>query len=112
MLDLNTSERHQLSANGSLCSDADGNETLIGLTARESLFVLLYQKKIDDRRSAAHQRAYLQLRQRHATAHTAMAGSPYEQGLADVESALDAALANSFPASDPTAISISKKPSP
>lgn len=109
MLDLNTAERIQLSSNGSLCRDAEGQETLIGLTARESVFVLHYQKTFDDRRSSAHQHAYLQLRQRHATAYTAIQDSRDHWRLMDVETALDQALANSFPASDPTAISITKK---
>lgn len=112
MLDLNTEERIQLSANGSLCRDIQGNETLIGLTARESIFVLHYQKIFDDRRSSAQQHAYLQLRQRHATAYTSMTSCQDQQPLADVESALDMALTNSFPASDPTAISITKKAPP
>lgn len=112
MLDLNAEERIQLNANGSLCCDALGNETLIGLTARESGFVLLYQKIFDDRRSAAHQRAYLQLRQRHATAYSAILETRDQLRLMNVESALDLALADSFPASDPTAISITRKAAP
>ncbi|RZT09525.1 hypothetical protein SAMN05216319_2045 [Duganella sp. CF402] len=112
MLDLNTAERIQLKSNGSLCHDAEGNEALIGLTARESIFVLRYQKIFDDRRSSAHQHAYLQLRQRHAHACNAVQNLRDQQRLMDVESALDLALADSFPASDPTAISITKKAFP
>ena len=112
MLKLNAEERIQLNANGALCHDGLGNQTLIGLTARESAFVLLYQKIFDDRRSAAHQHAYLQLRQRHATAYGAIQDTRDQLGLMNVESALDQALADSFPASDPTAISITRKAAP
>lgn len=112
MLDLNAEERIQLNASGSLCADALGNETLIGLNARESVFVLLYQKIFDDRRSAAHQHAYLQLRQRHAAAYSAIQETRDQLQLMNVESALDLALADSFPASDPTAISITRKAVP
>ncbi|MYM34431.1 hypothetical protein GTP44_07905 [Duganella sp. FT50W] len=106
MLNLSQQERAQLSSHGALCSDADGNEILTGLTSRESIFVLRYQKIFDDRRSAAHQRSYLQLRQRHATACAAIRDATGEKLMANVELALDQALEYSFPASDPVAISI------
>ncbi|WP_432377565.1 hypothetical protein [Duganella sp. P38] len=108
MLDLNTEERTQLSSDGALWCDAKGNESLIGLTFRESIFVLRYQKKFDDRQSSARQHTYLQLRQRHATAHAAVKESNETRLKENAESSLDEALAESFPASDPVAISITR----
>ena len=129
MLKLNEQERAQLSEDGSLTVDGIGNETLIGLSASESGFVLRYQKEFNDRQSLTEQHVYLRLRQRHATAHTAAVArltsmveqlrksaqsnkSDYcerEANLTDLETSLDVALADSFPASDPIAISITAK---
>ncbi len=106
MLDLNAEERAQLSSDGALWSDAKGHESLIGLTFRESIFVLRYQKNFDDRQSSSRQHTYLQLRQRHASAHAAFKESEEVRLQENVESSLDEALAESFPASDPAAISI------
>jgi hypothetical protein len=54
----------------------------------------------------------LQLRQRHALACNTVQNLRDQQRSRDVEPALDLALADSFPASDPTAISITRKAFP
>lgn len=129
MLNLSSEERSQLNMDGSLVIDADGNEILVGLTARESNFVLVHQRKFDDRQCLKQQHVYLMLRQRHATAHKAarLMLAMLVEGLRrsapgsiadyserviqhlDTELSLDHALGESFPASDPVAISITSK---
>ncbi|MBV7534514.1 hypothetical protein KW842_01920 [Duganella sp. sic0402] len=106
MLNLNIAERAQLSTDGSLWHDANGHESLVGLTSRESKFVLLYQKTFNDRQTAAHQNIYSHLRQKHAAAHATVCLSRAGALGTQTEALLDEALADSFPASDPVAISI------
>jgi hypothetical protein len=65
MLNLAEIERKMLQANDALTTDAQGAETLRGLTVDESQFVLAVERTADQNVGAAESTAYRQLRNLH-----------------------------------------------